>query len=433
MDVVPAWGIELSSYALRAVKLELNKAGKPRITAWDIVDFAEEVEDLTDLSRHHVMSRALFHFKSRHHLRHSRVFVSVRAETAFNRTVVIPPVNDESLDRLLEYEAQQQIPFPLDEVFWDRRVLSIREDGEIHATLYAIRRALVEDRHRRLVKSRFPVDGFQLRPIALHNFCAMERHLEPGTVVICVDYGGIQILVYHDDYSWFRCLPIGGVDYISRIKETFNVDHRQATRMAAGEARIADKEKFLACREEAGRLVAEEAARVVNYYLAARPQVKPQGIVLFESHRCAPPLAQHLKKILEQPVIRPKGFRFIEVDPDVVTAGIQEHFPSLALATGLALQGIGKAEVEVRLYPQDMQRALYGGRVGYVAAAILVIALLTWVGLTRSWTAEKLSSEGTWARIPHPRFIEHLEFIKLFEFMKQAKTQSCSDCEEHIT
>ena len=79
MQVVPVWGVELSSYALRAVKMELTASGKPRIVAWDIVDFVEEVEDLTDLSRHHVMGRALYHFKSRHKLERSRVFMSVRA------------------------------------------------------------------------------------------------------------------------------------------------------------------------------------------------------------------------------------------------------------------------------------------------------------------------------------------------------------------
>ena len=394
MDSVPAWGVDLCTYALRAVKVDVGDSGRPRIIAWDIVDFAEEVEDLTDLARFHVMSRALNHFLSRHDLAHSRVYVTIRGETAFNRTVVIPPVTDESLDRLLDYEAQQQIPFPLEDVFWDRRVLSIREDGEIHASIYAVRRSIVEDTLRRLSKNRFPVDGLQLRPIALHNFCAAERYVEPGTIVVSVDYGGLMVLIYEGEQLWFRCLPVGGIDFTSAIQKTFGVDHRKAVMMASGQARIADKQGFLACREESGRQIAEEAARLVRYYQAARPGLRSQGIVLLRMHPTVPPLAPVLKELLGQPVHRPKGFRHMEVSSDVVTAGIQEHFHALTVAAGCALQGIDKAEIDIRLYPPDLKRELYGGRVGYVLAAVLLLALLATVGLLRYRAADEVDQEA---------------------------------------
>ena len=394
MEVQSAWGVDLTSVTVRAVKMDLTEAGRPRIVAWDVVDYCDQVEDITDLARFAVMSRGLYHFFHRHDLGRSRVFVSMRSETAFNRTVLIPPVTDQGLDRILEYEARQQIPFALEDVFWDRRVIAIRDDGEIQATIYAIRKQVVEERLRRLARTRMPVDGLQLRPLALQNFCAAERLLEQGTVVVDVDYAGIQILVHHDDQTWFRALPVGGVDYVQRIREVFAVSHQRAVAMAVGRATITQPERLEAVREEVAASLAGEVSRIVSYYLAAHPKVQGSGVVLFQSHAVTPPLRDALKRALKLPVFEPKGFRHVEVHPDVVSAGIQENFHDMVRAVGLGLQSLGKAEVDVRLYPPDMQRPLRGGRWGYAAAAFFLLVLLG-LGAWRRDVASTQLATGT--------------------------------------
>ena len=376
----PAWGIDLTSAALRAAKLELTGEGNPRLLAWDLVDFTEEVDDLESLQRFATVGRAAFHFRSRHKLQSSHVWASVRAESAFVRTVTVPPVNDESLERILELEAQQQIPHPLEEVFWDRRVLAIKDNGEVLATLLAVKRAVVDDRLRKMGKAGIPVDAVQLRPIALQNFCAYERLLERGTIVVDVDYSGVQVLIHHDDQTWFRVLPVGGVDLIEGIKEEFGIPHRTAVRMAIGQEVIPNKERFLKCRAEAANDVVDEVVRTVKYYFAARPGLKSSGVVLFQSHPSAPPIRSLLKERLDLPVFVPKGFRHIEVHPDVVSAGIQENFGALSKAVGLALQGIGRAEVDVKLFPAELTRTLGTSKWPYAIAAACLLGGVAWAG-----------------------------------------------------
>ncbi|MAG55749.1 MAG: hypothetical protein CMJ83_05620 [Planctomycetes bacterium] len=386
----PAWGVDVTSVAVRGVQIAVGAEGKPRITGWDIVDYTEEVEDTSSLARFATMGRGIYHFMSRHQTRRSRVWVSLRSETAFNRTVQVPPVNDEGLDKILEYEAQQQVPHALEEIYWDRRVIAIREDGEVLATLFAVRKNIVEDRLRKFEKARLPVDGIQLRALGLQNFCAYERLLEEGTVVIDVDYGGLQVLIHHGDQTWFRVLPVGGVDLVARLRETFDCNHRTAVRMATGQANIPDQELFEACRREVAADIVDEAVRTVRYYMAARPDMRPSGVVLFESHGCVPPLNAALKRAMDMPVFRPKGFRSIAVDPDAVTVGIQEHFAPLAKAAGLALQGVGKAEVEVRLFPDGLERNLDSRKTGYVVAAVCVFITLLVAGFRRGLAADEV-------------------------------------------
>lgn len=382
MKDLPAWGVDVTAVAVRGVKLERNPEGQPCIVAWDLHDFTEQVEDVSAISRFQVMARGLRHYKSRHDLKYSQTWVSLRAETAFNRTVTVPPVSDDSLDKILGYEAQQQIPFPLEEVYWDRRVLAIRENGEVLATLYAVRKSMVEDRLRKFENAGLPVDGLQIRPVALHNFCAFERILENGTVVVDIDYAGFQVLIHHDDHTWFRAIPEGGVDFVEALQERLRLTHAQAVRAAAGDSKPRDAQAFQGVRDDLSRQLAEEVARTVRYYVAARPGLKLKNIVLFESHPCVPPMGDALRKALGLEVTRPSGFKHIQVDPDVVSAGIQEHFAALSKACGLALQGIGKAEVDIRLFPATLARKRTPRLLGYyVAAALLLlfVAVVAWI------------------------------------------------------
>jgi hypothetical protein len=95
---------------------------------------------------------------------------------------------------------------------------------------------------------------------------------------------------------------------------------------------------------------------------------------------------------MDMPVFRPKGFRHLEVDPEVVTAGIQEHFPALAKAAGLALQGVGKAEIEARLFSDELERNLDSSKIGYFVAAACVLLAILMAGWNRRSEADTIAA-----------------------------------------
>lgn len=392
MSTYPAWGLDVTGVSIRGVKLAERPGGKPRLIAWDVVDFAEDVEDLSALNRFSVLGRGAYHFRSRHKLKSSRVWASVRGESAFVRTVAVPPVQGETLDAILQYEAEQQVPYPLDDVYWDRRVLAIKEDGGVLATLYAVKKAVVDERLRKLSRAGIPVDAVQLRPVALQSFCAYERLLEQGTVVVDVDYAHVHVLIHHDDQTWFRVLPMGGVDLVERIRESFHTPHRESVKIAVGMKPAPDERLFEALRGEVAQDIVDEVVRTIRYYFAARPGLKSSGIVLFQSHAAVPPVRDALKRSSDLPVFVPKGFRHLEVDPAVVSAGIQDHFPSLAKAVGLALQGLSRAEVDIKLFPPQIARDLKPGRGALALGAAAILAAFLFAGYRADRVAADIRS-----------------------------------------
>src|SRR5262245_29845319 len=237
MADIPVWGVDLTATSVRAVKLAQTSAGKVWAEAWDVIDFAEDVQNVHSLGRYDAQKRAIHSFLRHHDISGCLIFASLRGESAFNRTVTVPQTADQNVDRLLEYEASQQIPYPLEDVYWDRRVVAIKENGDVVATIYAVQKSIVTERLGRLELAGLKVDGLALRPIALQNFCAREHLLESGSVVIDVDYAGSQILLVHEDQATFRSLAIGASELVTRSSAKLNLPHVSALRLVTGHAK----------------------------------------------------------------------------------------------------------------------------------------------------------------------------------------------------
>jgi Tfp pilus assembly PilM family ATPase len=406
----PIWGIDVTSVALRGVRLALDADGVPRIVAWDALDFANDVENVASSARLAPMQRALALFARGKELRYSRVWVSLRGEAGFNRSARLPKATDNTIPAVLQQEAERNIPYALDEVYWDHRLADMTADGGVDATYYAVRRSIVDDRIRKYERAGLPIDGIQLRPIALHNFCAFEHLLDEGTVVIDCDYVGLHVLAHHQGRSWFRVVPAGGADHVARLRDEAGLSHHEAVRVAGGEVPADARQSAIATAS--ARAIAAEAERVVRFFAAARPAFRVKRVVLFHSHRCVPPLAQLLRESLGVSVEEPHGFRYVRVDEDVVSAGLQENFAALARATGLALQGAGIADVSVRLFPQRPERDLGLRKRWWIAATLLLCATIV-VETVRVRSAAQAVEERTAAlRVPPVGVRERTEVLR---------------------
>ena len=62
----------------------------------------------------------------------------------FSKFVKLPPVDSGKVEQIIQYEAQQNVPFPLSEVVWDYQILGSAPSGELEVLLVAIKADIVE-------------------------------------------------------------------------------------------------------------------------------------------------------------------------------------------------------------------------------------------------------------------------------------------------
>ncbi len=372
MADLPVWGIHITTASVRGVKLERIE-GELRVVAHDQADFADDIEDVNSLDRHIALVHALAIFMKRHDLSRSRVMVSVDAVTAFNRFLSAPLVENENLMRILAYEAQQQIPFDLEQVHWDHKVLAVRDaDREADVLLFAIKKDVVDERLRRLQKIRFPVDGVQLGPVALYNFAVRERLVRDGQVLVSVDFDRTDVVVCQGKRLWFRSLPIGFHPVFRAVATAYEVTHRQAVKIVRGELEVDDDRPLREARRDVAERVAREVARMVSYFGGAIPELEPRSLVLFPGSVMTPPIGPMVAKLTGLEVHEFKSFRQLPV----AMPELSPNLAGLAHAAGLGLQLMGEADIDVKLYPPDLERVIAGRRVFWAAGTVLLFVMV---------------------------------------------------------
>src|SRR6202035_3489608 len=85
----------------------------------------------------------------------------------FSKFVKLPPVDAGKVTQIIQYEAQQNVPFPLEEVVWDYQILGSTAGGELEVLLVAIKSDVVEGLFRVAEQAKLKLNLCDASPAAL--------------------------------------------------------------------------------------------------------------------------------------------------------------------------------------------------------------------------------------------------------------------------
>ena len=114
--VKTVWGIDIGQCALKAIKLA-DFEEVVEVVDFEIIEHPEILSQ-PDVDKPLLIRQSLEQFLSAHETRGSTIVLSVPGQSSFTRFFKPPPVDAKELPRIVQYEAAQQIPFPVDEVIW---------------------------------------------------------------------------------------------------------------------------------------------------------------------------------------------------------------------------------------------------------------------------------------------------------------------------
>ncbi len=96
-------------------------------------------------------------------------YICVPGYQVFSKFVALPPVDDAKLGQIVQYEAQQNVPFPLDEVTWHYADLGTKETGEREVLLAAVKTEVIEMYFRAVQGANLNLQIVDASTAALHN------------------------------------------------------------------------------------------------------------------------------------------------------------------------------------------------------------------------------------------------------------------------
>src|SRR6267143_6920616 len=102
-------------------------------------------------------------------IRHAAVNYAVSAQSVFARFVKLPAVEEEKIERIIAFEAQQNVPFPIDEVVWDYQLIGGGGEEQVQVVLVAIKSDLLDEMNAAVEETGLRTAIVDVATMALYN------------------------------------------------------------------------------------------------------------------------------------------------------------------------------------------------------------------------------------------------------------------------
>ncbi len=389
-----SWGIEVGTYAIKAVHLTRTGGAKGKVQMVDheVLPF-KKILTTPDLNISEAVQVNLDQLMARHNMTKSTVSISVPGHMAFARFAKLPPVEPKKIPYIVEFEAKQQIPFPIEQVEWDYQVFQQEDAPDVEVGIFAITKEKVMNYLTNYNAVNLKVDALTLSPLAVFNAFVYDKAEDPPSEgVIYMDIGttATDVIIVEEGGIWLRTLPIGGNTFTEALVKAFKLSYNKAEKLKreAATSKYA-RQIFQAMRPVFADLV-QELQRSLGYYQSLNRDANLTKVVCVGSTFKLPGLQKFLKQQLQMDVERPDGYERIEVG-DKQASEFADQALNMATAYGLALQGLGLETVSANVLPSHIiKQRMWKAKQPWIAAAAACFVVMAGVA---AGTALKASGE----------------------------------------
>jgi len=285
-------------------------------------------------------------FKSQK-IKEKNVAISTGGHSVVIKTISTAKATDKELHKSIRSEAEQYIPYDIDDVNIDYQVLGESEfsPDQVNVLLVAVKQNLVAE-YMDLIKtaglnpSIIDVDTF-----ALQNIFEALPDMDPEEVTLLVDVGAskISLNILKDNTStMMRDMMVGVSQIIETIADRFGMDMDQATQVLEGGAREGVDHQALEeiCQSATAGWCAE-ICEVVHTFESNANNMQVEKLLLSGGGSYLQSLSDGLSKELDVPVLKLNPFTAIEVDPKRFSSEmIEKTGLQAAIALGLSLRRV---------------------------------------------------------------------------------------------
>jgi len=315
-----------------------------------------------------------------------KVRYAISGQAVFIRFVKLPPLDADDIEQLVTFEAQQHVPFPLDEVVWDYEILEAGGDKEV--VIVAIKGDALEETNDGVNSTGLGTAEVDVAPMALYNAfrAAYPNESEP---VLVIDIGAkTSDLLYIEGERFFtRSAAMGGSTVTTAISKEFSVPFAEAeahktqnglVALGGGHTEQLDEGTAalaMSIRNSMTRL-ATEIPRTTNYYRSQHGGNAPKKVLLAGGGANLPYAKEFFEEKLRLPVEYFNPLPAISVGPAVDTDTVSREAHLMGELVGLGLRGSGKAKLSIDLVPAKvgMARAAEKRKPFLIAAAAVLVA-----------------------------------------------------------
>lgn len=292
------------------------------------------------------------------------LMMAVSGQMVFPRFVKFPAIAPDKLRAMIQTEAEQNVPFPIDELTWDCQMIGADEMGEQNAMIVAAKTDGIVALTNSIGAARLEPEIVDVAPLAIYNCVAGGGAGDGCTMVLDVGSRSTNLVFVEEGKVFYRSIPVAGNAITNEIAKTFGIDFKAAEQLkreigfvALGGVTATDDEdadKASKCIRGVVTRLHAEVNRSINFYRSQQGGSAPSRVLLTGGSAALRHLDTFFREKLRLDVDYLNPFTGLALGSHVNQEKASSDFLQLAEIAGLALRRAGMGRVEINLMPPNL-------------------------------------------------------------------------------
>lgn len=339
-------GLDIGSSYVKTVKLKESK-GSYELELYDVHPLPQEliVDGSIIDSLRLVDSIKEMMKKTGIKTRDAVISISGHSSVIIKR-IALPEMTEEDLSESIKFEAEQYVPFDIEDVNLDFQIIGPKEEpGQMDVILVAVKKDIINEYISVVKEAGLNPVVVDIDSFALENMYGCNYEIEADRNVALLNIGAstINLSILKNGISVFtRDSSLGSNIHTEALQREFNLSYENAERLKRGEAvENVSPEDAAAVVEAASEEIISEIIRSFDYFRSTTVHEDIAQVVLSGGCALIPKFADMIsaKAGIETRVADP--FKHIKIPKRFDEAHIREVAPIMAVAVGLALRRQG--------------------------------------------------------------------------------------------
>ncbi len=281
---------------------------------------------------------------------------SVSGHSVIIKKIELPAMDPDELAESIQWEAEQHIPFDINDVRLDYVTLSEDDPGleNMEVLLVAVKREKVNDYVSVISQSGKSPSLVDVDAFAIQNAYQLNYDLDPLKVVALINMGAgvtnINVIARGQSVFW-RDISFGGNQFTEALQREFNLSFDQAELLKRGESvgsySANDARKVL---DAVSAEMANEIQKTFDFFGATSSEGPVDELMLSGGCALTPNLQEVLRERFGVPTELLNPFRRIQFkESDFNREWLDSIAPMLAVSVGLGVRKAGDADAADQL------------------------------------------------------------------------------------
>lgn len=336
-------GLDIGSSSIKLVELKENKKGFELVNFGMVPLPAEAIIDCALINSSAVVE-AIRELLNTLKVKSKYVATSVSGHSVIIKKISLPVMTEQELEESIHWEAEQYIPFDINEVNIDVQILNADESGvgQMEVLLVAAKTDLITDYTSVISEAGLTPLIIDVDVFAIENMFELNySDIELDTLVIA-NIGASMInlnIMTRGINAFTRDINIGGNQFTEEIQKQLNLSYEEAEALKIGSSSIngPESEELANILSSVSETLASEIQRSLDFYAATSLGEQIQKIYLSGGTAKISGLSSIIESKVGVPVELLNPFRHIHYNEKSFDF-LENVAPFAAVAVGLALR-----------------------------------------------------------------------------------------------